>query len=44
MTTLMVAVVFFMAIILMVPVFIIGVIADGIDRWVREREEKRNGR
>ncbi len=44
MTTLMVAVALVVAIVVMVPVFIIGVIADGINRWVNEREEERNGR
>ena len=44
MKSLTITVVFMMAIILMVPVFIIGVIADGINRWMKERDEERNGR
>jgi formate hydrogenlyase subunit 4 len=40
----MVAVALVVAIVVMVPVFIIGVIADGINRWVKERDEERNGR
>lgn len=44
MTSITIAVVLVVAIILMVPVFIIGVIADAINRWVNEREDERNGR
>lgn len=39
MTSVMVAVVFILAIVVMVPVFIIGIIADSINRWVKEQEE-----
>jgi len=44
MTTLMVTVTLVALIILMIPVIIIGVIADGINRWMKERDEERNGR
>jgi hypothetical protein len=39
MTSITVAVVFILAIVVMVPVFIIGIIADSINRWVKEQEE-----
>lgn len=40
MSTFVVAVVLILSMLVMVPVFIIGIIADAINRWYKERDSE----
>lgn len=38
MTNLAIVIIFIVVIVLMIPAVIVGVIANGIDRWIKERK------
>jgi hypothetical protein len=42
MSSILVGIAIFIGILVMIPVFIIGVLADGINRWYEERRERDN--